>query len=234
MMTSLQAFPDTITAIVDDEEILAEATGWEVEEAGFKPWLIVDGSFKQVSDLASYIAQNAQYALCDHRLAHYGLANFPGSRLVAALYDLKIPSLLITQYTEIDADVSIRRYRRKIPVLLSRDEANASNIKKGIEDCVLELDGRVPSTRIPHRTLLNITNITSESNEDVIDVIIPSWNRHKAVRLPTSLISQELHSALAVDSWLFAHVNTGAEKSDDLYFEQFELAPELDDEDGLA
>jgi len=233
-MTSLQAFPDTITAIVDDEEILAEATGWEVEEAGFKPWLIVDGSFKQVSDLASYIAQNAQYALCDHRLAHYGLANFPGARLVAALYDLKIPSLLITQYTEIDADVSIRRYRRKIPVLLSRDEANASNIKKGIEDCVLELDGRVPSTRIPHRTLLNITNITSESNEDVIDVIIPSWNRHKAVRLPTSLISQELHSALAVDSWLFAHVNTGAEKSDDLYFEQFELAPELDDEDGLA
>lgn len=233
-MTSLQAFPDTITAIVDDEENLAEATGWEVEEAGFKPWLIVDGSFKQVSDLASYIAQNAQYALCDHRLAHYGLANFSGSRLVAALYDLKIPSLLITQYTEIDADVSIRRYRRKIPVLLSRDEANASNIKKGIEDCVLELDGRVPSTRIPHRTLLNITHITNESNEEVIDVIIPSWNRHKAVRLPTSLIPQKLHNALTVDAWLFAYVNTGAEKSDDLYFEGFELAPELDDEDGLA
>jgi hypothetical protein len=33
---------------------------------------------------------------------------------------------------------------------------------------------------------------------------------------------------------LFAHVNTGAEKSEDLYFDKFELAPELDDDDGLA
>jgi hypothetical protein len=33
---------------------------------------------------------------------------------------------------------------------------------------------------------------------------------------------------------LFAHVNTSAEKSDDLYFEKFELAPEPDEDDGLA
>ena len=33
---------------------------------------------------------------------------------------------------------------------------------------------------------------------------------------------------------LFAYVNTGAEKSDDLYFEKFELAPEPDEDDGLA
>jgi hypothetical protein len=117
---------------------------------------------------------------------------------------------------------------------LSRDEANAATIKKGIEDCVLELDGTVPITRIPHRTLLNITHITNESNEKVIDVIVPSWNPHKAVRFPASLIPQELHSELVVDRWLFADVNTGAEKSDDLYFERFELTPEPDEDDGLA
>jgi hypothetical protein len=33
---------------------------------------------------------------------------------------------------------------------------------------------------------------------------------------------------------LFAHVNTSAEKSDDLYFEKFKLAPEPDEDDGLA
>lgn len=220
-------------AIVDDEKNLAESTGWEVEDAGFEP-VIVDGPFSEVDALARYIVENAQGVLCDHRLANYGMANFLGATLLAELYDRKIPSILITQYTDIDADVSIRKYRRKIPVLLSRDEANGATIKKGIEDCVLELDGTVPITRIPHRTLLNITHITNESNEKVIDVIIPSWNPHKAVRLPVALIPQTLRSALVVDRWLFADVNTGAEKSEDLYFEHFELTLEPDENDGLA
>lgn len=220
-------------AIVDDEQDLAKVTGWDVEDAGFESFIVND-CFKEVNVLASHIEKNAQGALCDHRLANYGLTTFSGATLVAALYDRKIPSILMTQYTDIDADVSIRKYRRKIPVLLSRDEANAATIKKGIEDCVLELDGKVPFTRIPHRTLLNITHITNESNEQVIDVIVPSWNPHKAVRFPASLIPQELHSALVVDRWLFADVNTGAEKSDDLYFDCFELTPEPDEDDGLA
>ncbi len=227
-----QILPKKI-AIVDDEQDLATVTGWDVEAAGFKSFIVKD-FFREVDVLASYIEKNAQGALCDHRLANYGRTNFSGAKLVAELYDRKIPSILITQYTDIDADVSIRKYRRKIPVLLSRDEANAATIKKGIEDCVLELDGTVPITRIPHRTLLNITHITNESNEKVIDVIVPSWNPHKAVRLPASLIPQELHSELVVDRWLFADVNTGAEKSDDLYFERFELTPEPDEDDGLA
>lgn len=227
-----QILPKKI-AIVDDEKDLAESTGWDVEDAGFEP-VIVDGPFSEVDALARYIVENAQGVLCDHRLANYGLTNFSGSTLLAELYDRKFPSILITQYTAIDANVSIRKSRRKIPVLLSRDEANAATIKQGIEDCVLELDGKVPFTRIPHRTLLNITHITNESNEQVIDVIVPSWNPHKAVRFPASLIPQELHSALVVDRWLFADVNTGAEKSDDLYFDCFELTPEPDEDDGLA
>jgi hypothetical protein len=227
-----QLLPEKI-AIVDDEQDLATVTGWEVKDAGFEP-VIVDGSFSEVDALASHIEKNAQGALCDHRLANYGRTNFSGAKLVAELYNRKIPSILITQYTDIDADVSIRKYRRKISVLLSRDEANAATIKKGIEDCILELGGKIPITRIPHRTLLNITHITNESNEKVIDVIVPSWNPHKAVRLPASLIPQELHSELVVDRWLFADVNTGAEKSDDLYFERFELTPEPDENDGLA
>ena len=227
-----QILRETI-AIVDDEQDLATVTGWEVEAAGFESFIVKD-FFTEVDVLASHIEKNAKGALCDHRLANYGRTNFSGATLVAELYDRKIPSILITQYTEIDANVSIRKSRRKIPVLLSRDEANAATIKKGIEDCVLELDGKVPITRIPHRTLLNITHITNESKEKVIDVIVPSWNPHKAVRLPASLIPQELHSELVVDRWLFADVNTGAEKSDDLYFERFELTPEPDEDDGLA
>jgi hypothetical protein len=119
--------------------------------------------------------------------------------------------------------------------LLNRDEANASSIAKGIEDCRLELRGDIPSTRRPYRTIVRITNIDKESNERVVDAFVPGWNPHKAIRFPASLIPEEIRDdALKPGVRLFAHVNIGADKSDDLYFDKFELAPEPDDDDGLA
>lgn len=234
-MTELQTLPAKKIAIVDDDQGLAEATGWELEEAGYQPFFLVDGCFTDVNKLASIIVENTQGAVCDHRLSNFGLANFYGSELVAALYERKLPSLLITQYTEMDTSLSIRKWRRKIPVLLSRDEADASSIAKGIEDCRLELCGDIPNSRKPHRTIVRITNIDEESNERVLDAFVPGWNPHKAVRFPASLIPEEIRDdALKPGVRLFAHVNIGADKSDDLYFDKFELAPEPDDDDGLA
>lgn len=230
-----QILPGSTIAIVDDDEGWAEETELELKDAGFKSLAIVEGSYKKAEQLALYIANNAQYAICDHRLAPYGLANFYGSELVAILYDFKIPSILITQYTDMDIDVSIRKYRSKIPVLLSREEVSASNLERGIEDCISELAGKVLSTRKPHRTIVRITNIDRESGEDVVDAFVPGWNPHKAVRFPASLIPGEIRDdALKPGVRLFAHVNIGADKSDDLYFDKFELAPEPDDDDGLA
>ena len=221
-------------AIVDDEQDLAKVTGWDVEAADFESFIVKD-FFREVDVLASHIEKNAQGALCDHRLANYGRTNFSGATLVAELYDRKIPSILITQYTAIDANVSIRKSRRKIPVLLSRDEADAATIKQGIKNCVLELSGQVPSNRKPHRTLVRITNIDKESGEDVLDAIVPGWNPHEAVRFPAVLIREEIRQdALKRGVRLFAHVNIGADKSEDLYFEKFQLAPELDDNDELT
>ncbi len=235
-MAALRIAPDydiQRIAIVDNESTDAQIPEWEVEAAGFEP-IIVNRSFKKIEELAAYIKAEAQGALCAHRLASYGLAHFYGAKLVASLYDLKIPAVLITQYADIDNDVSIRKWRDKIPVLLRSDEADADSIKRGLENCVLELHGKLPSSRRPHRTLLRITNITDESNEKVVDVIIPGWNPRRAVRFPVSLIPTDLHDKLVPKTRLFALVNIGAEKAEDLYFREFELAPEPDDDDGLA
>ncbi|MEQ9233351.1 hypothetical protein [Coleofasciculus sp. E2-BRE-01] len=222
-------------AIVDDEEELAEVTSWEVEEAGYEPFLLVKGHFTSVDDLASVILDNTQGAICDNRLTNSGLANFLGAELVAALYDQALPSLLISQFVEMDTSLSIRKWRRKIPVLLSRDEANASSIAKGIEACQQELGGHLPISRKPSRTLVRIVDLDQASNEPVIDAIVPGWNPSKAVRFPASLIPETIRSdALKKGVRLFAHVNIGADNADDLYFDKFELAPEPDDDDGLA
>ena len=107
--------------IIDDDKDFAKTVAWEVEDAGYEPVLIIEGSFRKVDDLVSQISQDAYGVLCDHRLSGSGLATFYGSDLVAALYDRKIPALLDTQFYEMDRDVSIRKYRHKIPVLLNKD-----------------------------------------------------------------------------------------------------------------
>lgn len=233
-MTTTEVKNEKIIAIVDDDKSLAETTAWDVEDAGYQPFLLKNDHFHNVNELASLIIENSQGAVCDHRLSNSGFANFLGAELVAALYDRKFPSLLITQYTEMDTSFSIRKWRHKIPVLLSREEADASTISRGIEVCKSELYGKIPSTRKSRRTIVSITNIDKESGETVVDAFVPSWNPHKAVRFPASLVPEHLRNALKPDVYLFAYVNTGAEKSDDLYFEKFELAPEPDEDDGLA
>ncbi len=90
------------------------------------------------------------------------------------------------------------------------------------------------SSRKSYRTIVRITNIDEKSHERVVDAFIPGWNPRKAVRFPASLVPEHLQDALKPNRCLFAHVNIGAEKSDDLYFEKFELAPEPDENDGLA
>ena len=220
-------------AIVDDESSDAQIPEWEVEAAGFEP-LLINQRFRSIEDLAAFIQMEAQGVLCAHRLADYGFSRFYGAKLVASLYDLKIPALLISRYAHIDNDVSIRKWRDKVPVLLHSDEADAERIKRGIEQCLAELHGDVPESRRPYRVLLRITDVAYESTEKVVDAILPGWNPRKAVRFPVSLLPPELQEKVAPDVAFFARVNIGTDNVDELYFREFELAPEPDDEDGLA
>lgn len=222
-------------AIIDDDKREAEVAELEAEDAGFEPFIVTGGPFRRIEDLTNLISSNAQAAICDHRLAHSGFANFTGARLVARLYDLHIPAILISQYAEMDNGISIRACRDKIPVLLNRDETDATSIARGIEYCVNELRGQIANTRKPHRTLLRIVDIEQEAGEKVIDVIIPSWNPHRAVRLPATLLPKSISkSHLKRGERLFAKTNIGAEKASELYFKDFEVATELDSDDGLA
>src|SRR5690349_3515273 len=97
-------------AIIDDESSDAQIPERDVAAAGFEP-IVVNQPFKKFEDLTAFIRSEAQGALCAHRLAHYGFDNFYGATLVASLYDLHIPAVLITQYSSIDNDVSIRKWR---------------------------------------------------------------------------------------------------------------------------
>jgi len=238
---SAENLPDTEignknkVVIIDDEKDFAETAAWEVEDAGYEPILIVEGSFKEIDDLVLQMPQETYGVLCDHRLGKSGLANFYGSDLVAALYDRKIPALLGTQFYDMDSDVSIRKRRHKIPVLLNKDNIDSFSIRAGMEICLLEFIGNVASDRKPYRNIVRLIDVGQESGEQVVDVIIPGWNPHKAVRLPSSLICEWIvEFQPKIGTRLIANVNTGAENPEDLYFTNFEIASEPGEIDEIS
>lgn len=218
-------------AVVDDNDREAQIISEIIRDAGYVPSIVVANG-ETVDAFAEAIRSQADAALCDHRLRYSALYRFYGADLVAQLTTSSLPAILVTQFP-MDSDVSIRKWRHLIPVLLSRDDADDEHIRNGFEYCVQELSGHPSGARRRHRSLIRIIDLRSESDDDVIDAIVPSWNPHQAVRFPKSLIGS-LQDHAAPGERFFAQVNLGAEKAEDLFFCDFELAPEPNPNNGLA
>ncbi len=220
-----------IVTIIDDDVDAARAIESQVQDiGGFQTRLITEGPFQDVSKLASEFVQGQTCVLCDHRLSYRGLASFYGAEFVAYCNQHQTPALLLTQFSEQDVDVSIRRYRRHVPVLLPRHDLSSQSIQLGLTSCWQELRGDILANRRPYRTLVEIVELKREDDEDVADALIPGWKTDVAVRFPMGLIENKFHSevksAIAEKkrAYLFAQVNIGADSGDELFFEDFELA----------
>jgi hypothetical protein len=223
-------------AIIDDEEDQAEVTGFRLEDAGFEPIIIrPEHPFASHEQLDVVVAaNNVQGIVCDHRLTRHNFSSFNGASYVAHKNKKGTPSLLTTHYIDIDVDVSIREFRKDIPVLLSREATNSENLLKGFKITIEELAGTISSQRQAHSALVRITDRNTESGEEVVDVIVPQWNPHRAVRFPLKLITSIDDALIQPGIRLLAIVNIDAISSDELYFYDFRLASEPDSGDGLG
>ena len=217
-------------ALVDDDPLAADTLGVLLEDAGYEP-IGVGSPLSSVASAAAQIRDISTAAICDHRLSPRGLANFSGAELVAKLYADRFPAVLISQYFKIDQDVSIRKFRRHIPVLLARDELSPERIAEAISVCIGELGGERAPNRKCWRTLVRVVAKDSEGGEDVLDAIVPGWHPNEAVRFPADLLGEHQHllpkeNAFGLELRFFARVNIGAEEAGDLYLSSFEPAIE--------
>jgi hypothetical protein len=220
--------------IVDDDHRSAQRSKFLVEDLDLKPRLVTDGTHNSVEELLAHLSVTSDGktgVLCDHRLMyHKGFANFYGSEFVAALYHRQIPAILLTQYADSDIDVSIRKYRRWMPVMIPRDELNMATLPEGFDFCARELAGKIPESRRPYRTLIEISNYTSDGGEDVAEALVPGWNSEHIVRFPLALMSAEIKAntintiRAKQSAYVFAQVNVGAEYAGELFFDEFEWA----------
>lgn len=218
-------------AIVDDNLHEADAMSEIVRDAGYES-VILQPPFDDVQDLLVNVQRQASAAICDHRLR--GRGRFTGAEAVACFTNVKFPALLVTQYIGSDADVSIRLWRHRIPVLLSRDEADSVRIAAGIEECIREIQGEYPRGRRPWRTMIQIDGTAEDTGERLVEARVLSWNPREVVRFPEALVPPDLRGLLVPDAYMFAMVNIGAERADDLFFYDFEAAPEPEGEESLG
>ncbi len=227
-------------AIVNDDETYQDSWSLQVAEAGYQPYIVrrpANRAFRSIGELADEVEQHALFAVFDHRLAPKGLAQFTGAETIAALYDRhRIAPLLVTTWEKQDADTTIRLHRKKVPVLLSaQDFDDPEIIRTCFEACAREVhSGEVPLERRAWRTAVQIEDRDDNSKIKVVDALIPGWNPEVKVRFPLDLITPELQHLALAGQVFFALVNTGASREEDLFFSDFELAPEADPNDGLA
>lgn len=219
-------------AIVDDDPSTAEGTAVLVEGAGHEPILVTKLPRKAVEG-ASVIAGQSDALVCDHRLQPRNLAKYYGAELVASFMQLKKPGVLLSQFIGPDNDVSIRRWRKDLPVVLARDALDVDRIAEGLKFCAAEIAGKISPERRAVRQLFRVEGIGEESKQKVADVVVPGWRATKAVRIPLDLFPKDLRKKVKRGARFFALINVGAQSDEDLFFEKFELAAAPDDTDGL-
>jgi hypothetical protein len=224
-------------AIVDDDDDCRESLAILVEDAGYEPELITGtfGNDKQL--LINEIRKHNVFGvISDHRLSHGHLANFYGSELLASLYDLKIPSVLITQFLDVDADTSIRRYRDKLPAVIGRGTQSPELIDKLLEFSKKEIVSGRTTSRKPHRALIRVDDYSTGAQEGLIEGIITNWNSALKVKFPVELIPEDIRRQMIGSdiSRLMAFVNTGASNHSDIFITDIHLAPVLGGIDELS
>ena len=223
-------------AVIDDERYKAETVAGIAEEANLEPAIISDGDgpFQEMDHLLRRIQTlGCAAVVCDHRLTGSQFSSFLGAELLATLFSQKIPGLLMSTFAAEDSETSIRRYRAYIPSLVSREKLNPSRMLKYLRFCENEINGYTSPERFAHRVLLRVVGISSSlaDNGVLIDTIMHSWNHDEKIQFPLELVDDlRIRKALQEDFKdgvrLFAKVNIDCSDSKDLFFKNFEMAPE--------
>ncbi len=216
-------------AIIDDDSDSRDTFAGSAQLAGFKP-CIFEGRYRSEDALLADARKNkVKFALCDHILSDAHYARFTGAKAVARFYDSGIPAVLVTHFLQSEVESSIRPFRRKIPQLISSSQVSPQRLREALEACRQEIvEHKIPLERRGCRAVLTVKELVPGPNETVVKVRITQWSTTEFAGFPLSMIPLAIRKSVKPEAFLFATVNTGADSSADLFFEDFEL-PHPDD-----
>ncbi len=219
--------PGSKIAVVDDSVDDMRRTSILLEDAEFEP-VAIDPSFPTLEALLNAVAAKADGLVCDHRLSHGATAAFTGAQVVAASNRRRIPAVLVTGYADLDEQTSIRRWRSSIPCML-RKRFKPAEIESALQLAHREQLLGPALEREGHRTVVRVLRVDQIGTERIVEVIVVAWDPVDAVILPADMITTSV--GLTTDDLpgmrFMANVNIHARSSEELFFENFEVAPEI-------
>ncbi|MGO7421011.1 hypothetical protein ACCT09_13880, partial [Rhizobium ruizarguesonis] len=124
-------------------------------------------------------------------------------------------------------EAKFKPFRSKVPVILPRNKIDKADFRELFERVRLELTGKHSPDRQLYRSTFAVESV--EGNPPMVVGFLPSWSQNSAVTFPLDLIPAALQTHVKPGGFLFVRVNLNAEKAADLYYEDFELAPEPQD-----
>jgi CheY-like chemotaxis protein len=233
------AWPDIGTvAVLDDDTDQAKVVEMQLQDIGIETIIADLAEVSKLDQAIDWIAENANAVICDVQLNHQqGGICYDGAELMSAVIgDHRIPGVLTTGFKD-DVGMLVRPHRRRIPVLVSRDETVEPEVLvRGVEICRAEIaHGRAPD-RETHRVPLHIEKTGVVDYRVALDARVGGWSRKASIRFPADMLGEQYKTIDAareiVGRVFFARVNLGAEHETDLFFEDPE--PQFVDPAGLA
>ncbi|MFI5364001.1 MAG: hypothetical protein ACHQ4J_00105 [Candidatus Binatia bacterium] len=204
-------------SVIDDDPTNRDGYSLFVEELSMQP-LSEDGPFSSVPECVARVLNSAHAAISDFKLRVSNYATFNGAELVASLYEKHVPAILCTRFEWADID-QIRPFRARIPSLLRPDELDAESLAGALEKCIEEFRSEFAQTRRPWKALVRIEDIHDEPGQGTsIDVCVPTWNNNVMIRLRESELPDSMRARLKQNARVYADVNLGAERPEELYF----------------
>lgn len=216
-MISVAEYRINKIAIIDDKKEARDSMAEIVSDANFS-YEIINKKIDSVDKLFETIGKTSQAAVLDHHLNIANYANFTGAQAVSELFKKKFPALLVTAYSQSEID-QIRLYRKNIPVIISSNEFDSSDIEPGLTKCINELKDKYNKDRKGYKSLFRIENL--DEKRRVAFIIIPSWDSQETIRLPFEVFAKK---NLEIGERFYATINLGAEKQEDLFIDSIYLA----------
>lgn len=235
MLLTAPHTPKQRVAIMDDVPENRQIWSHVVSAAGYIP-VLVETPLESLTMMLETISDlNVYGVLCDHRLRDHPYANFNGAEAVSALVTDKRLGILVTDFSQMDVNGTIRLHRRKIPVLIPGAEMRPSILAPSFQFCEREIRyNHIAISRKPRRSLVLVNDLVEQRQQKIVEAFVPQWNPHEAVGFPLELVPPKLQAEVRAGATLIASVNIDAESSADLFFDNFELPDKSDLQDESA
>jgi hypothetical protein len=221
MSVSLLGTAIHTVAVIDDDPSVRESYEFHVHDADLESHLETGPLEGDPRAVVERTQTQAQAALCDHHLGIRQYAQFYGAELAAAYYDKGMPAVLCTRWETAHLDW-IRPFRRKIPSLLRPEELNPDSLVQGLRESLSEIRQGPGPERISYRTQVRVVDV--DTQQLTAFVLVPAWIADTPVRLLLEHLPGNIVQLIKDkrELRLHARVNLGAERSEDLFFSEWE------------